>query len=73
MAFTQTDLDNINTAIAAGELTVRASNGSLVTYRSMDELLKARGVIQADLTAAASAGGARRSSYRFTFTTARGH
>jgi hypothetical protein len=73
MAFTQTDLDNINTAIAAGELTVRASNGSMVTYRSMDELLRARGVIQAELTAASSAGGTRRNSYRFTFTTARGH
>lgn len=73
MAFTQTDLDNINAAIAAGELTVRSANGSLVTYRSMDELLKARGVIQADLAAAVSAAAAPRSSYRFTFTTGRGH
>ena len=73
MAFTQTDLDNINSAIATGELTVRSSHGSMVTYRSMDELLKARGTIQAELHAAASAGDARRTSYRFTFTTARGH
>lgn len=73
MAFTQTDLDNINSAIAAGELTVRASNGSMVTYRSMDELLRARAVIQGELHVTATAGVKRHASYRFTFTTARGH
>lgn len=74
MAFTQTDLDNINTAIAAGELHVRTSNGSQVTYRSVDELLKARATVQSDLAAAASATASttRRGSLRVTFTTHRG-
>lgn len=70
MAFTQTDLDNINAAIATGELTVEV-NGRRVTYRSVDDLLKARSAIQSDL-AAASAGNRPRSSYHFRFTTARG-
>jgi hypothetical protein len=70
MAFTQTDLDNINTAIATGELTVEV-NGRRVTYRSVDDLLKARTAIQSDL-AATSAGGRPRASYHFRFTTARG-
>lgn len=74
MAFTQTDLDNINSAIAAGELKVRSSNGSEVTYRSVDDLLKARTTIQTDLAAAAalSSSATRRGSFRVTFTTHRG-
>jgi hypothetical protein len=52
MALTQTDLDAINTAIASGELTVRSTNGSQVTYRSMDELIKARDLAKADIAAA---------------------
>ncbi|RFA24353.1 hypothetical protein CAI21_22015 [Alkalilimnicola ehrlichii] len=40
MAFTQLDLENIRLAIASGELTVQFSDRR-VTYRSMDELLKA--------------------------------
>ena len=55
MALTQTDLDAINRAIARGELTVRAFNGSQVTYRSMDELLKAREAALADIRSAAGA------------------
>lgn len=54
MALTQTDLDAINRAIASGELTVRTANGMQLTYRSMDELLKARAVAQADIAAAAT-------------------
>lgn len=53
MAFTSADLDAIDRAIASGELTVR--NGeSLVTYRSMDELLKARDKVAASLDTAAA-------------------
>lgn len=40
MAFTQTDLDAIRTAIARGERVVQFADRS-VTYRSMDELLAA--------------------------------
>lgn len=72
MAFTQTDLDNINAAIATGELSVEV-NGRKVVYRSMDDLLKARTVIESDLSIAASAfSGPRRGSFRVTFATHRG-
>jgi hypothetical protein len=70
MAFTSTDLDAVNAAIASGELTVR-HNGREVTYRSVDELLKAKRTIEADL-AAAETGGRAGGSYRFTFQTGRG-
>lgn len=49
MAFTQTDLDNIKKAIASAELSVRIGE-TLVTYRSTDELLKVKRVIEAELT-----------------------
>lgn len=73
MAFTQTDLDNINTAIATGELSVEV-NGRKVQYRNMDDLMKARSVISSDLASAATATTAstRRGSYRVTFATHRG-
>ena len=72
MAFTQTDLDNINAAIATGELSVEV-NGRKVVYRSMNDLLKARSTIESDLSAASAAvNGVRRGSYRVTFATHRG-
>lgn len=69
MAYTTTDLAAIDAAIASGELTVR-HNGREVTYRSLDELLKAKRTIEAELNAASS-GGRAGGSYRFTFKTAR--
>lgn len=48
MAYTQTDLDKIDQAIADGNLTVRVG-GRLVTRRSADELLKLRAVIVTEL------------------------
>ncbi|MDB5965178.1 MAG: hypothetical protein JWQ72_1678 [Polaromonas sp.] len=69
MAFTQTDLDAIDAAIASGELTVK-HNGREVTYRSMTDLLKARSTIQAGMSAAAN--GRNGGSYRYTFATGRG-
>jgi len=73
MAFTQTDLDNINAAIATGELSVEV-NGRKVVYRSVDDLLKARAVMQADLasSSAAVASSPRRGAFRVTFATHRG-
>ncbi|TXH90346.1 MAG: hypothetical protein E6Q78_05240 [Rhodoferax sp.] len=72
MAFSQTDLDNINTAIATGEMTVEF-NGRRVTYRSMAELERARSIIESDIARASAASVARpRSVYQFRFTTARG-
>ena len=40
MAYTTADLDAVRTAIAKGERTVQFADRS-VTYRSMDELLRA--------------------------------
>lgn len=50
MAWTQTDLDNIEKAIAKGYLSVRHSDGKTITYRSTDELLKARDRIKQQLS-----------------------
>lgn len=57
MAFTQTQLNALDEAIAGGVLTVRASDGKLVTYQSMSDLLKARDLVASSL--AASSGAAR--------------
>ncbi|MBL8220403.1 MAG: hypothetical protein JNL62_14315 [Bryobacterales bacterium] len=45
MAWAQQQLDAIEAAIASGELTVRFGDRT-VTYRSMDELLRARAVVK---------------------------
>jgi hypothetical protein len=50
MAWTQQQLNAIEAAIASGELTVRFGDRT-VTYRSMDELLQARAVVQEALAA----------------------
>lgn len=71
MPFTQTDLDNINAAIASGELSVEI-NGRKVAYRSISELIKARGIIESDL-AQANPQATRRGAYRVTFATHRDH
>ena len=70
MAFTQTDLDNINAAIASGELRAKV-NGREIEYRSIDELQKARGVIEADLAKASAPAGGRRTVFHFQFATTR--
>lgn len=44
MAFTQAQIDALDAAIAANVLTVEY-DGERVTYRSMDELLKARALM----------------------------
>lgn len=44
MAFTQTQLDALDAAIASGELTVKY-DGREVTYRSFDQLVKARNFV----------------------------
>lgn len=70
MALSQTDLDNIDAAIATGELRVQFQ-GRLIEYRSIAELKQARAHV-AQVLAAAANGGRSTSAYRFTFTTARG-
>jgi hypothetical protein len=64
MAWTQAQLDAVEAAIASGELTVRFGDRT-VTYRSMDELLQARGVIK-DSIAAESGAAADRFSFAQT-------
>lgn len=54
MAFTASDLQDIDRAIASGEMTVRSADGRQVTYRTMAELMQARAVIAAALAQAAS-------------------
>ena len=53
MAFTSTDIDTIDRAIASGELSVRLGDRQ-VTYRSLEELLKARDRISTVLEAAST-------------------
>lgn len=48
MAYTQTDLDNLDALIAAGEGEVLI-NGKKVVYRSLAELMKIREFISRDL------------------------
>eukprot|EP01034_Spumella_vulgaris_P000625 gene625-827_t len=56
MAFTQQNLDDIEAAIGAGgEASIRGADGRMVTYRTIDELVKARDTIKTAL-AAQSAG-----------------
>ena len=57
MAWTQDDLDAIEKAIATKELTIRKADGAQVTYRSMDELIKARDLMLP--TATESSGSAK--------------
>lgn len=54
MAFTQTDVDAIDRAIASGELTVRMESGRSVTYRSFVELRAARELMMKEVAAATS-------------------
>ena len=64
-------LDNVSRVYksGSGELTV-SHNGRTVTYRSMDDLFKARDRIAAAI--ASQAGSRRGVTYRYTFTTGRG-
>lgn len=47
---TQADIDRLEAALARGELSVRAADGSMVTYRSVTELQQAIGVLQNRMT-----------------------
>lgn len=68
MAFTQQDLDSIDRAIASGEMTI-SQNGRTVTYRSIDDLRKARSTIAQALQGQS---GTRPGIYRFSNQTLRG-
>lgn len=51
MAWTQDDLDNLNSAIGQGVTTV-AYRDRTVTYRSLDEMLRLRSMMMAEQTSA---------------------
>lgn len=48
-AFSQADLDRIKRAQASGALVVRYGDGRQVTFRSMEELVQARAIIEREL------------------------
>lgn len=72
MSFTASDLAALDTAISSGELTVEV-NGRRVTYRSIDELIRARNIAKSELrtSSGASSSGVRRGSYSVKFKTSR--
>ena len=62
MAFTQTDLDAINSAIATGARRVRFQTHE-VEYQSVSDMLRARDVIKAELETPPANGGAMFARY----------
>lgn len=71
MAFTQSDLDAVNTAISSGELKIEVQ-GRVVIYRSVAELITARDLIKAELAATEIPNTAvRRGAYIVRFATSR--
>jgi hypothetical protein len=65
--YTQADLDSLDRAIATGQLSVQFGDRR-IQYRTMDEMLQARRHIESQLSSAP-----KRSVFRFTFATGRGH
>lgn len=65
MAFTQTQYDQISEAIAQGALTVKY-NDKEVTYRSLDEMIRIRTMMAAELGLNTGVGKSRaiRTTYR---------
>ena len=49
MAFTQSDLDAINRAIASGAMEVSYADGSRVKYRDLNDMLRTRDMIAAEV------------------------
>ena len=56
MAFTQSDLDTIRTAIASGALEVAYADGSKVKYRDLNDMLRTRDMIAAEVSPPPSTG-----------------
>lgn len=52
MAFTQADLDKLDIAIKSGTRSVNYGDTS-VTYHSLDEMMRLRAAMQADIASAA--------------------
>jgi hypothetical protein len=69
MAVSQQDIDNLNAAIASGERVV-VLNGQSVTYRSIDDLIKARNDLRNEM---AKTAGAVRPTRRHIYHAGRGY
>ena len=65
MAFTQTQLDALETAIAAGTLEVTTGDKK-VRYHSLDEMIRLRDIIRNQLAADAQTQNSRASFATFT-------
>lgn len=73
MAVTQQDIDALNTAIASGERMV-VLNGQSVTYRSIDDLIKARNDLRQEMSdAIAASEGKRRVKRMYAYHAGRGY
>jgi len=59
MAFTSEQLTTLETAIAAGTLSIKL-NGREITYQSLDQMLRLRDIMAADV--AKTAGGSKSGS-----------
>lgn len=55
MAWVQADLDRVDTAIASGVKSVTFADGRRTDYQSLDHMIAARRVIQAELSMQAQA------------------
>jgi hypothetical protein len=64
MAITQTDIDNLNAAIASGTRSVTIG-GQTITYGTVDALIKARNDLQKQLLAGASPRTRSRQTYAY--------
>lgn len=62
MALTQADVDRLEQAVARGELTVEY-DGRRITYRSMDELLKAVAYVKGAVAAQSATAPSDRQSF----------
>ncbi len=65
MAYTQTDLNKLDQAIALGILTVQSGEDS-VTYRNIDSLIKARAHVAGVLAAQKTGAGVKHSFADFS-------
>ena len=72
MAISQTDIDNLNAAIASGARSVTIG-GQTVIYNTTESLIKARNDLQKQLNAQAAQGGARRPKQALLFQNGRGY
>jgi len=50
MAWTQTDIDTLKTAIATGALTVRYSDGTSTTYRTLEEMREIQAIMEKEVS-----------------------